>query len=148
MASSRDPIIRTEPELKRSHEVTHPGDTEGAYSLVDIRVEPGAGPGLHIHNSHDEAFYVIEGQMKVQLGKEVVSVDPGAFVLVPKGMPHAHTNPGSAPNRIICVFSPGGMETYLPTLTRLRMTGQGDSQQARDLHARFDTESLDEPRII
>jgi len=148
MAEARDPIIRTDPDPQRPHEVTHAGDTEGAYSLMDIRVAPNAGPGVHIHRSHDEAFYVIEGQMKVQLGEEVVTVEPGAFVLVPKGMPHAHTNPGPKPNRLICVFTPGGMEGYLPRLTQLRMAGQGDSQEARDLHVRFDTESLEVKRLI
>jgi quercetin dioxygenase-like cupin family protein len=40
-------------------------------------------------HSFDEALLVLEGQMKLQFGSEVVKVDAGEVYIVPAGIPHA-----------------------------------------------------------
>ncbi len=39
-------------------------DTDGAYSLLEVELD-GDGPPQHIHKAEDEAFYVLEGEIKV-----------------------------------------------------------------------------------
>jgi quercetin dioxygenase-like cupin family protein len=117
--------------------------------MLDFSVAPGAGPEPHIHHTHDEAFYVIDGQMSVQLGSEVVIADAGTFVLVPKGTIHAHSNPGQQPNRVIALFSPGTMDGFIAPLMELRRAGYSeDSPEIESLRQRFDTESVDTPRLF
>src|SRR5882757_1280483 len=55
---------------------------------------PGGPPGpprliapVHLHRSDDEAWYVLEGSLHVQVGDQVVETRAGAGVLVPKGTP-------------------------------------------------------------
>ena len=43
----------------------------------------GDGPPQHIHKNEDETFYVVEGEMKVLLGKRIISAKAGSFVFVP-----------------------------------------------------------------
>jgi mannose-6-phosphate isomerase-like protein (cupin superfamily) len=33
-------------------------DTDGQYTLVEVRVDPQIGPPPHIHHREDEAFYI------------------------------------------------------------------------------------------
>ncbi len=40
------------------------------------------GPLPHIHRRHDEAFYVLEGELTVRVGTRTVTAPAGSFVLV------------------------------------------------------------------
>jgi quercetin dioxygenase-like cupin family protein len=46
-------------------------DTAGAYSIHDNTIPPGSpGPRPHIHRHHEEAFYVLEGELTVRVGPQ------------------------------------------------------------------------------
>jgi mannose-6-phosphate isomerase-like protein (cupin superfamily) len=47
---------------------------------------------LHVHHRDDEAWYVVEGQLRFRLGDEIREAGPGEAVLAPKGTPHAYGN--------------------------------------------------------
>ncbi len=43
----------------------------------------------HTHENEDELFFVVEGQLDIHLpDDEVVSLEPGEFLVVPRGVPH------------------------------------------------------------
>ena len=42
---------------------------------------------LHWH-THDEYVVLIRGAVTISLGKEVYDLEPGAFIIIPGGMPH------------------------------------------------------------
>src|ERR1700746_2613672 len=60
----------------------------------------------HLHRSDDEAWYVFEGSLCVEIGGHEVQVPAGSAVLAPRGTPHAYWNPGSAPARYLLVMTP------------------------------------------
>ncbi|MBW4617281.1 MAG: hypothetical protein KME21_29470 [Desmonostoc vinosum HA7617-LM4] len=41
-------------------------DTNGQYTLAELRVDPEIGPPPHIHHREDEAFYIQEGELEFQ----------------------------------------------------------------------------------
>ncbi len=83
-------------------------DTAGAYSVHDNTIPPGSpGPRPHIHHRHEEAFYVLEGELTVRVGQRKIVAPVGSFVVVPRGMVHQPSNPGPLPTRVLLVFSPG-----------------------------------------
>ncbi len=43
---------------------------------------------FHKHDNEDELFMVIQGQLKLELKDQTVTVDPGEFYIVPKGVEH------------------------------------------------------------
>ena len=91
--------------------------TGGAFGLVEYTAAPWfAGPPPHIHTRMIEAFYVLEGELTVQLDGHAAVAGPGAFALVSAGTPHTFSNPGAKPVRFLVLFSPGGFEKYLEEL--------------------------------
>ena len=60
----------------------------------------------HLHHSDDEAWYVLEGRLRVQVGDEEVEAGVGAAVLVPRGTPHTYWNPGPEPVRYLLFMTP------------------------------------------
>jgi hypothetical protein len=59
----------------------------------------------HLHRGDDEAWYVLEGTLRVQLGSDVVEARAGSGVLVPKGTPHTYWNPGPGPLRYLLIMT-------------------------------------------
>jgi mannose-6-phosphate isomerase-like protein (cupin superfamily) len=60
---------------------------------------------VHIHHSDDEAWYVLEGVLRVRRGDEEVEAHAGAGVLVKRGTPHTYWNPGPGPLRYLLVMT-------------------------------------------
>jgi quercetin dioxygenase-like cupin family protein len=68
------------------------------------------GPPLHVHPTHGEGFYVLDGEMTFQLGEVIVTADAGTWAFAPRDTPHTLANLGAADARLLCVFAPGGFE--------------------------------------
>ncbi len=87
--------------------------TGGAYGLMEFTSPAGAkGPLPHVHHLAEEAFYLLEGEATIQYADQTVHASVGSFVLIPRGIVHTHSNPGTTPNRYLEIFSPAGMEEY------------------------------------
>ncbi len=59
-------------------------DTNGQYTLFELRVDPEIGPPPHIHHREGEAFYIQEGELEFQLGNQTVIAAPGTFLYSPQ----------------------------------------------------------------
>src|SRR5205085_1827113 len=59
----------------------------------------------HVHHLDDEAWYVLEGAMCVQMGERVVEAQAGSGVLVPRKTPHTYWNPGPGPTRYLLIMT-------------------------------------------
>ncbi len=88
-------------------------DTGGSYSVHDNIIPAGSpGPLPHLHRDHEETFYVIEGELTVRVGERGISAPAGSFVVIPRGVVHQPSNPGTEPTRVLLIFSPAGMEHF------------------------------------
>lgn len=88
-------------------------DTGGAYSVYDNTIPPGSpGPRPHFHLNHEETFYVLEGELTVRVGSRTITAAAGSFVVIPRGVVHQPSNPGTQPTRVLLVFSPAGMDRF------------------------------------
>ena len=43
---------------------------------------------MHHHDNEDELFQVIKGVLKMEMEDQVLTIHPGEFIIVPKGVPH------------------------------------------------------------
>jgi quercetin dioxygenase-like cupin family protein len=66
---------------------TH-SDTNGQRTVADVELAPGGGVGTHYHKTYVEKFEVHEGELKVQLGKEIITAVPGQIVTAEKNVVH------------------------------------------------------------
>ena len=95
-------------------------DSGGTFSLVEHPVPPRklAAP-LHRHSREDEYTFVLEGEVGVLMGDEVVVGGPGDLIFKPRGQWHTFWNAGATPARVLELISPGGFEGYFEQLSEL-----------------------------
>ena len=59
-----------------------------------------------MHLDQDEAWYVVRGELAFRVGDQELVAPAGAFVFVPRGVPHAFTVTGADPATYLLLFSP------------------------------------------
>jgi mannose-6-phosphate isomerase-like protein (cupin superfamily) len=62
--------------------------------------------GLHVHNSDDEAWIVLEGRLGFRVGSEQREVSAGDSLLVQRGTPHSYWNAVAERTRYLLVMTP------------------------------------------
>ena len=88
------------------------GSADTGFVLAEW-TDPGGGGDppmyiapLHVHHDDDEAWYVLEGALRVRRGEQDVDVPVGGALIVPRGTPHTFWNPQPAPTRYLLVMTP------------------------------------------
>lgn len=96
-----------------------------ALAIMDSIVPPGfPGPVRHRHAHMTDVFYVLEGELAIELDGEWHALGPGSFVLVPPGIPHTFANRGTVPARVLNIQQPPGNEQYLKEAVKRMAEGQ------------------------
>lgn len=118
-------------------------DSGGSHSVIETTVPAGfAGPPAHFHRSMDEEFYVLDGELTVQVGDRTVTAARGAYAYVPRGVIHTFANRGDRPATFLDIVHPAGFERYYRDLARaFREAGGMPSRETfAALFAKYDTE--------
>ena len=122
--------------------------TGGSIGVLEATSPPGYGPPRHIHRSHDEMFYVLEGEFLFLVGERQVSARPGSFVFIPRGTVHAAKVIGTDPGKVLAAYIPGGLEHSFEEFAQLR-TAQGDDadrgRTVAELNEKYDSEFVGPP---
>jgi quercetin dioxygenase-like cupin family protein len=84
--------------------------TNGSLGLIEASVPPGGGPVAHVHNSGDEAFYLLSGELEFLDGDHLSTARTGDFIFVPRGIRHSFRNTGLHTVKMLFMFTPGGLE--------------------------------------
>jgi quercetin dioxygenase-like cupin family protein len=88
----------------------HGEQSGGHVSVTESTMPAGAkGPPLHTHD-FDEAFYMLEGELTLQLGDELSRAGAGELAFALRGVPHTLANRSNAPARFLIVCTPAGFE--------------------------------------
>lgn len=64
------------------------GDSATGMSATEFTAPRGFGPPLHVHSEEDELLYVIEGDIRLDVGDDSVTAHTGTMVSLPHGIPH------------------------------------------------------------
>ncbi len=65
-----------------------------------------AGVRPHLHRTHTEHVFVIDGTGEMMLGDNMRTIRAGDTILIPAGTPHAVKVTGHTPLRVVSVQSP------------------------------------------
>ena len=86
------------------------GEETGAYSVVEMVIQPGGGGNTLHTDPFLETFYAVEGVFEVTQeidGRLVTSqLRPGQSVSIPHGQKHKFVGAGDGPGRVISVGLP------------------------------------------
>ena len=85
-------------------------DTNGKYAMWEAIVPPGGGPPPHVHSREEEDFYVLEGEITLQIGDETSIVGAGMFANMPVGVPHSFKNESDRLAKMLISVAPAGLE--------------------------------------
>jgi quercetin dioxygenase-like cupin family protein len=89
--------------------------TQGQYSLMEQLMPTAAGPPPHVHDHGDEVFYILDGEMVMQLGDQVLVATKGQMVRVPAGTTHAFAVK-SETARVLNFYVPAGLDLQVSML--------------------------------
>ena len=76
--------------------------------------EPVAG--LHVHDGHTDAFYVLEGELTFEIGRkaDTITLSAGGFVAAPPGVAHSLRNDSDRPTRWLTIHAhDGGFAAFM-----------------------------------
>jgi quercetin dioxygenase-like cupin family protein len=91
--------------------------TERSWSLMEIDVPERTGPPPHDH-PWDEAYYVLEGEVRFTLGAREQLLKAGDFIYAPGGTAHAFQGASARPARMLVFDSPAHSEAFFRELGR------------------------------
>ncbi len=105
--------------------------SNGAMTVFETVAAPEEGPPLHFHQLQDEWLYVLEGEMRIRLGDDVVPAPAGSFAFIPRGVAHTWQNSGREPALLLAMFAPAGLEQFFERYAELtEQTGDLDTFRA------------------
>jgi len=112
--------------------------SDGDYGLYRVELGPRAGgAAAHYHRAISEAFYVLNGTMRLFDGDTWVNAGQGDFLYVPPGGVHGFRNDADESAEVLILFSPGApRESYFEGLSHL--SGLTDDQR-REWNFRHDS---------
>jgi quercetin dioxygenase-like cupin family protein len=85
--------------------------TEGRFAAFELRPRKGFAAPLHSHRDEDEFFIVLDGELRLQHGDEVVEGYSGSLLYTPRGVGHSfHVDSDEA--RVLLFFGPAGVENF------------------------------------
>lgn len=98
------------------------GDETGSrVSVSEWWLEPNTvspdTPHQHSH-TEDHVFYVIEGEICIQLESEWYEASTGTYVFIPGGTEHTFENRSNSRVGFISINTPGGFESEMPGIVQ------------------------------
>lgn len=86
-------------------------ETGGAFILMEDRMKGGKVTPLHLHPDEDEAIYVLEGELLVDVEGEQHRVGRGGFFFAPRGVAHAFMVTSQTAH-VLALQTPGTGESF------------------------------------
>jgi quercetin dioxygenase-like cupin family protein len=118
--------------------------TAGRLSVEEFSLAAGAvGARPHVHNAHDEYFYVTAGELTIHDGTGEQVVTAGSLVAALRGSAHGFRNAGTSAVQGLTLFTPAGYENYFRDVHAAVAGGAVLSDELlAEYRGRYDTVSL------
>jgi len=104
--------------------------TGGKRTLLEVELAPGGGNVPHYHDTFDERFEVLEGELEVLIGTQTHTLRPGETKTARANTLHNFKNPTGKTTRFLSDIQPGstGFEQTLQILYGLATDGKANKQ--------------------
>ena len=120
-----------------------PRETSDGLFVIEHKGLGHGGPPVHFHLHQDEWFYVMEGEVLLQVGDKRQTLRAGESLLGPRGIPHGFAGVGERPAHMLIAFTPAGkMEGFF----REAAVPNGPKMDA-ELFRRYEMEYVGPPLV-
>lgn len=109
----------------------------GDEATVWEEIAPLVDTPLHVHANEDEIFHIIDGEHDFRCGEQEFRVEPGAFVFLPRGVPHAHRRLIEGAGRLLVITTPGGFDGFFRMLMAADQAGELGPSTYAEASAQF-----------
>lgn len=92
--------------------------TDGALTAFEQLAPPGSATPMHRHDTTDEFFYILAGEVTFHSPSGARPCPAGSFVTVPRGVPHAFRVTSHEPARLLVLSAPGTFEGFVRAVSR------------------------------
>jgi quercetin dioxygenase-like cupin family protein len=92
-------------------------DTGGQMTIIEVTEPPGAEAPLHVHHREDEGFWILEGEVTLEVGGMSIEAHAGDYAFGPRGVPHRY-KVGGAGCRMLFIVTPGGFEDLVVEMSQ------------------------------
>ncbi|MEX2458169.1 MAG: cupin domain-containing protein [Actinomycetota bacterium] len=87
--------------------------TGGQFSLTEMLYPAGAIVPRHVHHPNDELFYILEGELTMEVAGRPIEARAGTSIFIPRETPHGFQVGPSGPVRYLMHYSPAGFEGFI-----------------------------------
>ncbi len=92
-------------------------NTGGQMTIVEITEAPGTEAPLHVHHREDEGFWILEGDVTLEVGDTTIEAHAGDYAFGPRDIPHRY-KVGDAGCRMLFICTPGGFEKLIIDMSK------------------------------
>ncbi|MBZ9966870.1 cupin domain-containing protein [Mesorhizobium sp. BR1-1-2] len=121
-------------------------ETGGKFGAFASDAGRGHGPPRHRHPKSDEIFVILQGRLRFWCAGEASERTAGELFYISAGVEHTFVVVEHA--RWIAILSPGGLESFFPTVAAQGLEIPRDLAEVKAIAAQFDMEITGPPLAI
>lgn len=87
-----------------------------APAVIELTIPPGGSPPLHVHQTLDDSFMLLEGEIVIRCGEQTLVAGPGTYVVLPSGVEHTFRVTSRAPARMLLVHADDSFLRFIETV--------------------------------
>lgn len=74
-------------------------------AVIELTIPAGGSPPRHIHDTLDDSFLMLEGNVVVSCGERSFTAAPGTYVVLPAGVEHTFRVTGASPAKMLLIHA-------------------------------------------
>jgi quercetin dioxygenase-like cupin family protein len=120
---SRQRAIATEPGTSRAWwflgtlaVLRNPEGAPRSPAVIELTVPPGGSPPRHVHESLDDSFLLLDGEVVVRCGTQTIVARPGVYVVLPAGVEHTFRVTSGVPARMLLVHADDSFLSFVEAI--------------------------------
>jgi quercetin dioxygenase-like cupin family protein/catechol 2,3-dioxygenase-like lactoylglutathione lyase family enzyme len=93
--------------------VRNPEGAPRTPAVVELVIPPGGSPPRHVHESLDDSFLMLEGEVVVRCGEQTIIGRAGSYVSMPAGVEHTFRVTSARPARMLLVHADDSFLSFI-----------------------------------
>jgi catechol 2,3-dioxygenase-like lactoylglutathione lyase family enzyme/quercetin dioxygenase-like cupin family protein len=85
-------------------------------AVIELTIPPGGSPPRHVHAASDDSFLLLDGEVVVRCGDQMLRADPGTYVVMPQGVEHTFRVTSATPARTLLVHADDSFLRFVEAL--------------------------------